>query len=137
MMERKRKTLYWVLKILSILVACALPIWAICEKFPIWTAVHGTSHSVGVGGILILIVLLIIFRRTVFNFIRDKMNLKHAPPLAVWGVMLVISYILVYLNNFMRDMTTVFWMGLIGCAIGNVLTFVAENKFAKKVTKDE
>ena len=137
MTEKKRKRLYWLFKLLGILVACALPILAICEKFPIWTVKHGASHSFGVGVILIMIVLVIIFRRTVFDFIRDKFNLKHAPPLAVWLVMLVISYILVFLSNFMRDMTTVFWMGLIGCAIGNVLTFVAENKFADKETKDE
>jgi ABC-type phosphate/phosphonate transport system permease subunit len=105
------------------------PIFAICEKFPVWTAAHGTGRSVGVGGILILFVLLIIFRRTVFRFIRDRFHLKHAPPLAVWLAMLILSYIMVYISNFMRDMTTVFWMGFIGCAIGTFLTFIAENKY--------
>ena len=97
-----------------------------------WTEVHGTTRSIGAGGILVLFVLLIIFRKTVFNFIADRLKLKHAPPLFVWGVMLVISYVLVYIANFMRDMTTIFWMGLIGCAIGNVLTFIAEDRFGKE-----
>lgn len=136
MMARKRDTFYWLFKLLGVLISCALPVWAICEKFPIWNEEHGTSHSVGVGAILILIVLLIVFRRTIFDYIRDKINLKHAPPLAVWLVMLIISYIMVYLGNVMRDMTTVFWMGLIGCAIGNVLTFIAESRFTKE-RKDE
>ena len=126
MTERKRKNLYWLFKVASILVSCALPIWAICEKFPLWTEDHGTSHSVGVGIILVAIVLIVVFRKTVFDFIRDHLDLKHAPPLTIWLVMLVISYILVYLGEFMRDLTTVFWMGFIGCVIGTVFTYIAE-----------
>ncbi len=135
MTEKKRKTLYWAFKLFGILVSCALPILAICEKFPLWTETHGTTHSVGVGVILILIVLLVIFRRTVFNFVKDKLNLKYAPPIVVWLVMLIFSYIVIYIGNVMRDMTTVLWMGLIGCAIGTVLTYISER--FKKVSEDE
>ena len=137
MTERKRKALFWFLKVLSILVSCALPIWAICEKFPLWTETHGATRSVGVGVILIAIVLLIIFRKTVFDFIKDRLDLKHAPPLIVWLVMLVISYILVFLGEFMRDMTTVFWMGFIGCVIGTFITYLSERFKAKDVKADE
>lgn len=135
MTEKKRKALYWSLKVLSIIVSCALPIWAICEKFPIWTETHGAGRSAGVGAILALIVLLIVFRKTVFDFIRDKFSLKHAPPIMVWFVLLIISYVMVYIGNFMEDMTTVLWMGLIGCAVGTFLTYLS-NKFGK-VTSDE
>lgn len=136
MTEKKRNILYWVFKIFGILISCAFPIWAICEKFPLWTVEHGTTHSVGVGIVLILIVLLIIFRRTVFNFIKDKLNLQYAPPLVVWLVLLIISYIIIYIGNFMQDMTTVLWMGFIGCAIGTLFTFISE-KFKKKVNQNE
>lgn len=132
MTETKRKAFYWLFKVLGVVVACALPIWAICERFPIWSLSHGVSRSIGVGGILILIVLLIIFRKTVFNFLVEKLNIKHAPPLAIWFVMLVISYVMVYIGNFMRDLTIVFWMGFIGCAAGTLLTFIAENRFGKE-----
>ena len=132
MSHNRRKLFYWVFKILGILVSCALPIWAICEKFPIWTFSYGTIRSVGVGGILTLIVLLVVFRKTVFKFIVDKLKLSHAPPLVIWLVLLITSYVLVFISNFMRDLTTVFWMGLIGCAIGTVLTFIAENRFGKE-----
>lgn len=131
-MTRKHKTLYWLFKLLSIVVSCALPIWAIYEKFPIWTMTHGASRSVGVGAILVLIVLLVIFRKAVFNFLEEKLKLRHAPPLVIWLAMLIVSYILVYINRFINDLTTVFWMGLIGCAIGTVLTFIAENRFGNK-----
>lgn len=131
MTERKRKTLFWGLKILAILVSCLLPILAICEKFPIWTATHGEAHSAGVGAVLIAIVLLIVFRRTVFQFIRDRLNLKHAPSLIVWPVMLVVAYVTIYIGNFMRDMTTVLWMGFIGSAIGTFLTYLS-NRYSKE-----
>lgn len=137
MTERKSKILYWVLKIAGIVVSCALPIWAICERFPLWTEAHGASRSIGVGMILIAFVLLIIFRKTVFGFIQDKFKLEHAPPLVIWLVMLIISYILVYLGEVMRDMTTVFWMGFIGCAVGTVLTYFSERYGAKEVKSDE
>ena len=130
-MSTKRKVLYWIFKCASVLIACALPIIAIFEKFPVWTVEHGTKRTVSFGIILITIVILIIFRRAVFNFIRDKFNLQHAPPLMVWLVLLVVSYILVYIGNVMQDMTTVLWMGFIGCAIGNVITYVAENIIRK------
>ena len=132
MTEKKRKTLYWVFKLLGILISCALPIIAICEKFPVWTKTHGETHSAGVGVVMIAIVILVVFRRTVFGFLRDKIDLKHAPPIMVWMVLLVIAYVVVYLGNFMRDMTTVLWMGLIGCAIGTFLTYISD-KFKKRV----
>ena len=136
-MATKNRKLFWLLKIAGILVSCAFPIWAICEKFPLWTESHGTERTVGVGVILIGIVLIIVFRKTVFDFIRDHFNLKHAPPIVVWIVMLIISYILVYLGEVMRDMTTVFWMGFIGCSIGTFLTYLSERFNTKEEASDE
>lgn len=136
MTEKKRKQLYWLFKVLSVIVSCALPIWAICEKFPVWTVEHGTAHSIGVGFILILMVVVIVFRKTVFAFVKDKLDLRHAPPLVVWIVMLVISYIFIYLGEVMRDMTTVLWMGFAGCVVGTVLTYISERFKKKEVNTD-
>ena len=132
MSEKNRKIKYWIFKVLSIIFSCGLPIYAVCEHFPIWKMSHGTVRSIGAGGIICLIVLLIIFRKSVFNFMRDKMKLQHAPPLAIWIIMLIVAYILTYINKFIQDLTTVFWMGLVGCAIGTMLTYIAENKYGKK-----
>lgn len=115
---------------MAIIVSCFLPILAICEKFPVWTATHGSTHSAGVGAVMIAIVILIVFRRTVFGFIREKFDLKHAPRVMVWLVLLVIAYVMVYIGNFMKDLTTVLWMGFIGSAIGTFLTYLSE-KFKK------
>jgi predicted RND superfamily exporter protein len=136
MTPKKRKILYWSFKIAGIIISCIFPIWAIIDKFPLWIDEHGTGRTVGVGVILIVIVLLVVFRKTVFNFLRDKLDLKHAPPLAIWFVALAIAYTIIFIGNFMKDMTIVLWMGLIGCTIGTALTFVS-NRFAdKKKEKD-
>lgn len=132
MSEKQRKIKYWVCKVLSIIISCGLPIYAVWEHFPIWTISHGAARSLGVGGIICLIVLLIIFRKAVFNYLKDKAKLNHAPPVVIWLVMLIISYVLLYISNFIQDLTTVFWMGLVGCAIGSVLTYIAENWYGNK-----
>jgi cadmium resistance protein CadD (predicted permease) len=132
MSEKKRKTFYWLFKALSVLIACALPVWAIMERFPVWKTMYGKTHSIGVGGILVIIVLAIIFRTTVFNFIRDKLKITHAPPLAVWLILIAIAYVLVFIGQFLQDVVIVLWMGLIGCSAGTVLTFIAEHKFDDK-----
>jgi hypothetical protein len=134
-MLNRRKLFYWLFKALSVIVSCALPIWAICEKFPIWKEETGVLYSIGIGAILILIVAAIIFRKSVFKFIEDKLKLQHAPPITVWIGCLIASYILIYIGNFMMDLNIVIWMGLIGCAIGNVLTLIS-NRFAEEEKKD-
>ena len=130
--KKKNNKIYWALKIGGVIISCILPIWAILEKFPMWTNDHGTGKSIGIGAILAIIVILIICRKAVFKFLNDKLKLNHAPPIIVWLVMLVISYILIFISNFLRDLTVVLWMGLIGCALGNVLTYVGENFFAEE-----
>lgn len=127
--EKKRKILYWVFKVLSVIVSCIFPIWAVFEKFPVWKSTYGEGQTLGVGAIIVMVVVVIVFRKAVFDFIADKFNLKHAPPLAIWLVMLIVSYILIFIGNFMKDLTVVLWMGVLGCAIGTVLTYVAENRF--------
>lgn len=130
--DKKRNKLYWLFKIGGVFISCLLPVWAICEKYPIWKTMHNTGRSVGVGAILILIVVAIVFRKSVFSFLADKLKLRHAPPLAVWFIVLIVSYVLIYIGDFLRDLTIVLWMGLIGCAVGNLLTFIGENCFGDK-----
>ena len=132
MTEKKRKFWYWYLKIFSVLISCGLPIYAVSEHFPLWKISYGTTRSIGAGGIICLCIVVIVFRKSVFQFMRDRLNLKHAPPLAVWLIMLILSYVLLYINQFIRDLTSVFWFGLVGCAVGTAMTFVAENVFGKK-----
>lgn len=135
--EKKRKLFYWLFKIGAIIISCILPIWAVCEKFPLWSKYYGTERSLGVGAIIILIVLTIVFRKAVFDFLSDKLKLKYAPPIAVWLTALIVCYVLIYIGNFLRDLTTVLWMGMLGCALGTVLTYVGENFFGDKENSDD
>jgi hypothetical protein len=130
--EKKRKTLYLIFKVCSVLVSCFFPIGAVFEKFPVWKNNYGSARTFGVGAIIIMVSVFIIFRKAVFNYLSEKLNLKHAPPIAIWLIMLIVSYILIFINNFMRDLTTVLWMGVLGCAVGTVLTYIAENRFGNK-----
>lgn len=135
--DKKQSKIYWLFKVGGVLISCLFPIWTICEKFPIWKTVHGAGRSFGVGAILILIVVAIIFRKSVFQFFSERLKVKHAPPMFGWIVSLIIAYVLIFIGDFLRDLTKVFWMGLIGCAVGTLLTFIGENFFRKKEEKDE
>jgi hypothetical protein len=137
MTARKRKALYWTLKVASILIACAFPLFAVFEKFPFWVKKHGVGNSVSIGVILAAIVVLIIFRRAVFGFIKDRLNLKHAPPLAIWIGLIIVSYIFIFIGNFMRDVTSICWMGFVGCAIGSLLTYISERFSVEKAEEKE
>lgn len=136
MTEKQRKIKYWIFKISSLIVSCGLPIYAICEHFPIWKETTGVVRSIGAGGIIALIVVAIIFRKSVFEFMKDKMKLQHAPPMAIWLALIIVSYILIYISRFLHDLNTVFWMGLVGCAIGTGLTYIAENWYGKEEEKN-
>lgn len=130
--ETKRSKLYWLFKIGGVFVSCLFPVWAICDKYPIWRTTHGWWQSIGVGAILSLIVITIVFRKSVFPFLAERLKLKYAPPIMVWLVLIIISYILIYICQFLTDLTKILWMGLVGCAIGNILTFIGENYFGNK-----
>jgi predicted ferric reductase len=134
--DKRNKTLYWIFKVASIIVSCFFPVWAICAKFPLWKEGYGAGRSVGTGLILIMIVFVIIFRKTVFKFLEEKFKLKHAPPIVVWIIMLIASYILLLISNFVRDLIVVLWMGLLGCALGAVITFIGENFFVDNEGKE-
>lgn len=136
MKTKHNNVIYWLFKIASIIVSCALPLWGIFEKYPLWVDAHGSARSIGAGGILGIIVLLVVFRKTVFDFLKEKWKLKHAPPITIWIILIVISYMLMFLSKFLYDLATVFWMGLIGCLFGGVLTFIGENFFGEE-KKDE
>lgn len=133
----KNKALYWVLKVASVFISCIFPVIAICDKFPVWTETYGVGRSISTGGLLIVIVLLVIFRRTVFDFLKERLKLKHAPPIVVWIVMLIIGYVLLYVCKFLTDIILVFWMGFLGCGLGTILTMVAELCFGKEKENNE
>ena len=130
--DRQNKIFYWIFKVASVIISCIFPVWAICSKFPLWTEGYGAGRSVGTGIILMMIVFVIICRKTVFSFLGEKLKLKHAPPVVIWIILLIVSYILLLLANFLQDLIIVLWMGLIGCALGTVVTYIGDQFFIDK-----
>lgn len=133
--ERKDKILFWVFKVISLLFSCIPPVWAVCERFPMWTEEHGTGRSVGIGLILAVIVCAIVFRKMIASFVTEKLHLTQAPPLAIWVILLVASYCLLLFAAFLQDLIIVLWMGLIGCALGTIINFVGTEFFLNKEEK--
>lgn len=131
MSQKKRKFWYAFFKIIGLIIACGMPIYSIGEYFPIWTEEFGSARSLGSGAIIAGIVLLVIFKSTVFSWIKEKLAGKHAPSPTIWIVALVVCYILVYINKFLIDLISILWMGLIGCVLGNMFNFIADNKFGE------
>ena len=137
MTEKKRKIGYGSFKAASILISCLLPIYAVCEHFPLWIAKEGAPRAIGSGLIISLIVVAMVFRKAVFGILKKNAKLENAPPLFVWLILIIVTYILVYISNFLSDLTIVLWMGLIGCGIGNVFTYIAESRFGKTEEEDD
>lgn len=130
--KTKHNIFYWLLKGGGIAVSSLLPIWVVLEKFPLWVETHGTGRSLGAGGIIGAVILLLVFRKTVGGYIKEKLNLTHTPPMMIWVVLLVVTYVLMFLVKFLYDLTTVLWMGLIGSAIGSLMTCAGEFFFGEE-----
>jgi hypothetical protein len=136
MSEKNRKIWYGAFKVMSVLVSCLFPIYAVYEHFPFWIAKTGTPRAVGSGLIISLIVIALVFRKTVFDYIKKKAKFENAPPLLVWLVLIIITYVLEYISVFLSDLSVVLWMGFVGCLIGSGLTYIAESRFGKKEETD-
>lgn len=128
---KKRKAWFWGLKSAGILSSCLFPLYAIYEHFPLWVEESGAGKSLGSGLIIGGLVLLAVFRKTVFAYLSEKLKGKNAPPIAIWVVLLLLAYTIIYINTFLLDLITVLWMGLLGCCIGTGLNSIADNKFGE------
>ena len=131
----KRNLFYWLLKGGGIGISAILPLWVVLEKFPLWVETHGVGRSVGAGGIIGAIIVLVIFRKTVMGYLKEKFKLSHTPPMTVWIVCLAITYGLMFLVKFLYDLSLVLWMGLIGSVVGTLFTLAGETLFGEEDNK--
>jgi hypothetical protein len=131
-MSKKDKILYWALRLLGIFISGCLPISAVIEHFPLWIEHKGAGRTIWVGTLLILIIVAVIFRKTVINYIRERFKTRTYPPVMGWVAMLCIAYVLRFINDFIMDMTSIFWMGLIGGLLGSLCLWFADRIKKKK-----
>ena len=123
----KGKVKYLCIKGTGIVVSAAIPVIAILKKLPFWRAEAGVTRTVGVGAVMAAIVVLITFKKTVFNYLKEKTGMNHMPPLMLWGGLLIGSLLLNAAADMLSDMRSVFVAGFVGCAVGSVLTVIADN----------
>lgn len=131
----KNNIFYWLLKGGGIAISAALPLWVVLEKFPVWVETQGTARSIGTGGIIGTIIVLVIFRKTIIGYLKEKLKVSHTPPMTIWIVCLAITYGLMFIVKFLYDISIVLWMGLIGSVVGAMLTFAGETFFGEEDTK--
>lgn len=131
----KRNLFYWLFKDGGIGISAFLPLWVVFDKFPLWVETHGTGRSLGAGGIIGIVIVLIIFRDTVMGYLKEKFKFAHAPKLTWWIVGLIIVYALLYIVKFLYDLSLVLWMGLIGSVVGTLLTLAGETLFGEEDNK--
>jgi uncharacterized membrane protein YoaK (UPF0700 family) len=101
----------------------------------LWIDKEGAPRAIGSGLIISLIVVAIVFRKSVFGLIKRNAKLDEAPPLFVWLILIIVTHILIFISNFLADLTIVLWMGFIGCGVGNLFTYIAESRFGE--TKED
>ena len=131
----KNKIFYGLFKWGGVGISAALPLWVALNKFPLWVETHGVGRSLGTGGIIGVIIVLVIFRDTVIGYLKEKLKLGHAPKITRWVVALIITYVLLYIGKFLYDLSLVLWMGLLGSVIGTLLTFAGETIFGEEDSK--
>lgn len=131
----KNKLFYGLFKWGGTGISAALPLWVVLDKFPLWVEDYGTGKSLSVGGIIGAIIALVIFRKTIIGYLKEKIKITHTPPMAIWIVFLAITYGLISVVKFLYDLTLVLWMGLIGSVVGTMLTFAGETFFKEEETK--
>lgn len=108
-------------------VSIAVPAWAIFEKLPIWTRHDGIKNSIGVGGVLILIITILTLRKTIFNYFKEKLKLKTAPPLFMWISLFIIVLVISAIGTIISDLKTICIAGIIGSGAGSLMIFFANN----------
>ncbi len=133
--KNKRRLKLLSFKGAGIVTSVALPVWAIIERFPILKAESGTGRMLGIGGLMTAVVLLITFKRTVFDYIKEKTGIRHAPPFAVWSALLIASFAVGVLADAMAELRAVFVAGAVGSGIGTVLSIIGDN-VSDKVVED-
>ena len=126
----KKKIKYLCVKGTGIVVSAAIPVIAILKKLPLWRAEAGVTGTVGIGAVMAGIVVLITFKKTVFNYLKEKTGMNHTPPLLLWVGLRIGSLVLNSVADILSDMRAVFVAGVAGCAIGTVLNLIAENFLA-------
>ena len=137
------KVKYWILQIAAFLAAVIPPVWAVCEKLPVWKARYGAARTFWFGIAVVLIVLLVVFRKTLLVLVRswtdvlvdrikEKTGIVHVPPMLslvlTWATALIVVVALIPVVSglyvILVDLKGIFMAGLVGAGLGWLLSAV-------------
>lgn len=119
--ETKRKLGVFGLRTVGITSAVGMPAAAVLKAFPVWkvnTPVDG--KVLGVGGIMILIIVLLSFRRQIWPIVKDKLHLNATGAIIGWGVLFAALLAAEKLVPLLPDLRTICIAGLTGTGIGQI-----------------
>lgn len=99
--------------------AVGIPVVVVLQKFPLWgpeRVVDG--KTLGVGGVMALLILLVGFRRQLWPVVKTKLHITAIGALIFWGLAFGLLLGVERLVPLLPDLRTVCIAGLTGTALG-------------------
>lgn len=124
--QTKRKIGIISLRTAGIASSVGMPAVAVLNAFPIWkeeTPIDG--KALGVGGVMILLIVLVGFRRQLWPVIKSKLHLTSVGAIVGWGVLFAVLLTVEKIVPLLPDLRTICIAGLTGTGIGQVADTVA------------
>lgn len=144
--KTKRKILSGALRGSSAITAAAIPIWLIAQKFPLWATEQSASVTLTGGGIAVIIVASMAFRKRLWQAIKPMLSkIKSRGGLVVGtaivsGAILGICYVVKTVYPILPDIETICMGGVVSGLAGvglDAAAMVAAPKEDREGKKEE
>lgn len=126
MRKPTKKTVYWLLQVASFLLSAGIPAVVVWRKFPLFVEKTGTTNSVGLGLVLIIIIAVFTFRNTIFATIKKALGITSVPRPGWWAVALLVLFALSKLVSLLADLQVICFAGLTGSALGMACSLISQ-----------
>jgi hypothetical protein len=99
-----------------------MPTVAVLNAFPLWgeKSVPVDGKTLGIGGVMVLLIVLFGFRRQLWPVVRDKLHLNATGAIIGWGVLFVALLAAEKLVPLLPDLRTICIAGLTGTGVGQI-----------------
>lgn len=120
------------LRAVGVTSAVGMPVAAVLKAFPLWKdGVPIDGKTLGVGGIMTLLIVLFSFRRQIWPVVKEKLHLNATGAIIGWGVLFMALLAVEKLAPMLPDLRTICIAGLTGTGVGQIADSAA-GFFAKK-----
>ena len=129
MTKTASKTIAFLLHKVGLAVSVGLPASEVLRKFPIWRPeaeqpING--RSLGLGGILLIIIALFAFREKIWPSIKKNLRLNSLGSILFWGAVFALLIVVErFLIPVLPDLQSISLAGLIGALAGQACYTVA------------